>query len=183
MKKINITLYFIIVVLAFLTIFSELNSGTVSVLKYASIILTAGVPFIVNKLWKNKLNDGFILVWLIFIFSAHYLGVIDHFYSKYPGFDKFTHTISGFLSAYFALWILKSNKANNMSLNIIFIIAFSWMCAGLWETFEFTCDHLFHGDAQMVVATGVTDTMLDMIVAFLGSICFTIGYYFKNKCK
>ena len=55
------------------------------------------------------------------------------------------------------------------------------MCAGLWETFEFVCNILFGGDAQRVVATGVNDTMLDMIVAFIGASLFSLGYYLKEK--
>ena len=89
--------------------------------------------------------------------------------------------MSGVLTAYVGLLLVP--KKSNMWFNILFIIAFSWMCAGLWETFEFVCNILFGGDAQRVVATGVTDTMLDMIVAFIGASVFSFGYFVKNKVK
>ena len=63
----------------------------------------------------------------------------------------------------------------------MFILAFSAMCAFLWETFEFVCNILFGGDAQRVAETGVTDTMMDMIVAFIGASIFSLGYYIKEK--
>ena len=58
------------------------------------------------------------------------------------------------------------------------------MVASLWEIFEFTTDNLLGGDAQRVVATGVTDTMKDIICALLGSILFSFCYLYeclKNK--
>ena len=50
--------------------------------------------------------------------------------------------------------------------------------------FEFTANILFGGDAQKVASTGVTDTMMDIIVAFLGSVLYSIAYlFFNNKRK
>ncbi len=180
MKRINYLFYIVILVCAFTTIFTELDKGIVIILKDASIILTAGIPFIFNKIFNRKLSDGFIFVWLIFIFMAHYLGVIYEGYNKWPIYDKLTHTMSGFLTAYVALLFIPK-KSDKIWFNVLFMIAFSWMCAGLWETFEFVCNLLFGGDAQRVQATGVTDTMMDMIVAFMGASIFSIGYIKKNK--
>ena len=179
MKKINIVLLFITLVCSFFTIIGELDRGIVIVLKDSSIILTATLPFIVNKIFKDKLNDGIIFVWLIFIFLAHYMGVTLEFYNKWEGFDKVVHTFSGVLTAYAGMLFLP--KGGKTWFNILFIIAFSCLCAFAWETFEFVCNLLVGGDAQRVVETGVTDTMLDMIVAFIGAVLFSIGYYVKRK--
>lgn len=181
MKKINIGLFIITLVCSFFTIIGELDKGIVIILKDSSIVLTATLPYIVNKLFKVKLNDGVIFVWLIFIFLAHYMGVTAEFYNKWEGFDKVVHTFSGVLTAYVGMLFLP--KGVNIWFKILFIIAFSWMCAGLWETFEFVCNILFGGDAQRVAATGVTDTMLDMIVAFIGASLFSLGFYVKEKLK
>ncbi len=181
MKKINIGLLIITLVCSFFTIIGELDKGIVIILKDSSIVLTATLPYIVNKLFKVKLNDGVIFVWLIFIFLAHYMGVTAEFYNKWEGFDKVVHTFSGVLTAYVGMLFLP--KGVYIWFKILFIIAFSWMCAGLWETFEFVCNILFGGDAQRVAATGVTDTMLDMIVAFIGASLFSLGFYVKEKLK
>ena len=182
MKKVNISIIFITLLFSFITIFGELDKGVVVVLKDASIIITLLAPFIVNKIFNRKLSDGFIFVWLIFIFMAHYLGVIYEGYNKWAIYDKVTHTISGVLTAYVSLLFIPE-RSEKLWFNVLFIIAFSWMCAGLWETFEFVCDTFFNGDAQRVAATGVTDTMTDMLVAFAGASVFSFGYYIKNKCK
>lgn len=181
MKKINILLIIITLIFAGFTIFSELDKGLVIFLKDASIILTITLPYILNKVFKLNIRDGFIFIWIVFIFFAHYLGVIAEFYNKWYYFDKVVHTFSGILSSSVAIIILEKTKSKNLFLNILFILSFAWLCAGLWETFEFTCNALFGGDAQKVVETGVTDTMLDMIVAFIGSIFVSIYYYLKKK--
>ena len=181
MKKVNIILLIITLVCSFITIIGELDKGIVIILKDSSIILTATLPYIVNKLFKVKLNDGVIFVWLIFIFLAHYMGVTAEFYNKWEGFDKIVHTFSGILTAYVGMLLIP--KDNKIWFSILFIISFSWMCAGLWETFEFVCNILFGGDAQRVAETGVTDTMMDMIVAFIGSSAFCLEYFVKNKVK
>lgn len=181
MKKINIALLIITLVCSFLIIIRELDRGIVIVLKDSSILLTATLPYIINKLFKVKLNDGVIFVWLIFIFLAHYMGVIAEFYNKWEGFDKVVHTFSGVLTAYVGMLFLP--KINKIWFKILFIIAFSALCAFAWETFEFVCNLLVGGDAQRVAETGVTDTMLDMIVAFIGASIFSLGYYVKEKVK
>ena len=181
MKKINIFLIVVTVFLAFITVFSELDKGLVVVLKDSSIILTITLPYILNKCFKLSISDNLIFVWIVFIFLAHYMGVILELYNSWPYFDKVAHTFSGVLSACVALLIIERVKSKNILFNLLFIVSFTWICAGLWETFEFICNELFGGDAQRVVATGVTDTMLDMIVAFVGSIFVCFVYYFKEK--
>lgn len=181
MKILNILLIIITLVCSAFTIFSEIDQDIVIILKDSSIILTVMVPYIIQKIFKVKLNDGLITIWIIFIFLAHYLGVTAEFYNKWPLFDKITHTMSGILTSYIALVILNYQKTKNKVFNVLFLVSFSWLCAGMWEVFEFTCNYFFGGDAQRVVTTGVSDTMWDMIVAFLGSIAVSIWYILKSK--
>ncbi len=181
MKKINHLFIFVTLICSFITIFSEFDKGIVIILKDASIVLTLLFPYILNKLFKLDIGESLILIWIIFIFMAHYLGVICEFYNKWEMFDKVTHTFSGVLSSGVAVLILNKVKSKNILFNIIFILSFSLMCAALWEMFEFTCNALFGGDAQRVALTGVSDTMWDMIVAFFGSIFVSFFYYLKKE--
>lgn len=180
MKKINFTLIIITIILALITIVGELDRPLAIILKDLSVILTITAPYILEKLFKIKTPEGFKLIWIIFIFMAHYLGVICEFYNQWEGYDKVTHTISGLLSAYVAMIILNNQKIKSKAFKFIFIISFSALCAVCWEIFEFTCNILVGGDAQKVVETGVDDTMLDMIVALVGSIGFSL-YYISNQ--
>lgn len=181
MKKINYLLISITLICALFTIVNELDKGIVIILKDLSIFITILLPYIIQKVFKIKLKEGFITTWIIFIFMAHYMGVIKEYYNVWLLYDKVTHTMSGFLTAYIALLILENKKSKDILFNILFIISFTWLCAGMWEVFEFVCNILFGGDAQRVAETGVDDTMLDMIVAFLGSVVFSIYYYLREK--
>ncbi len=180
MKKINYLFICVTIVLAFLVIFSNLDKGIVIFLKDSSIILTLLIPYILNKLFKLNISEGFIFIWIVFIFLAHYLGVICNLYNSWEAFDKVTHTFSGVVSSGVAIIILNKNKYKKPLFNIIFILSFTTLCASLWEFFEFTCNALVGGDAQRVILTGVSDTMWDMIVAFLGSIFTCIIYCFEK---
>lgn len=181
MKKINIFFIILTIVLSFIVVFSELDRGIVIVLKDSSIIFTLVLPYIIKRLFKVNIGEGFIFVWILFIFLAHYMGVICEMYNKWYYFDKVTHTFSGVLSGCAGVVILSNVKVKSIGFKILFILSFTWLCAGLWEVFEFTCNALFGGDAQRVALTGVTDTMWDMIVAFIGSIFVCIFYYIKEK--
>lgn len=181
MKKINISLIIITAVLSIIKVLGELDEELVWILKDLSIILTVSLPYIIRKIFKINISEGLSFMYIIFIFMAHYLGVIEGFYNKVPGYDKLVHTLSGALTAYIAYLILKNKKINATLFNITFIIAFTFMIAGMWEMFEFICNIFFGGDAQKVIETGVDDTMWDMIVAFIGSGIFLIFITIKSK--
>lgn len=181
MKKLNYLLILLIISCSIFTVFSELDKGYVIILKDISIILTLTFPYILNKFFKLNISDYLIFIWIIFIFMAHYLGATLDFYNKWLLFDKITHFISGVLSGGVGALILEKEKSKGLLFNILFILSFTWFCAGIWEVFEFTCDFFFHGNAQKVLQTGVSDTMWDMIVAFIGSIIVSFVYYFRKK--
>ena len=176
MKKINKILILCLVIVSLFTVGLELDKGIVIILKDLSIVFTIFLPYIFEKIFKQKLAEGFKFIWIIFVFMAHYLGVICEFYNSWPFFDKITHMLSGILTAYIAMIILDGSKIKKKGFNVLFIICFSALCALTWEIFEFICNILVGGDAQKVLETGVDDTMLDMIVALIGSIFFSFWY-------
>ena len=181
MKKFNYLLIACILICAAVSVFFEIDRGVVIVLKDFSIVLTLTFPYILKRVFKVNISEYLIFIWIIFIFMAHYLGVTLELYDKWYMFDKVTHFMSGVLSASVGALILENVKCKKLFFNILFILSFTWFCAGMWEVFEFTCNYLFGGDAQKVVLTGVSDTMWDMIVAFFGSIIVCIVYYFRKK--
>jgi len=179
MKLINRFLVIFTILLSAFIIFGEFDRGIVIILKDSSIVLTLLFPYILKKLFKVDISDGVIFVWIIFIFLSHFLGVICELYNEWYYFDKVSHTFSGVLSGTVGVMVLDRLKIKKKWFGILFILSFTSMCAFLWEVFEFTCNALFGGDAQRVVATGVTDTMMDMIVAFVGSLFVCL--YYKKK--
>ena len=181
MRKTNQLLIIAVIILAvfhiilnFITDPSLYLNNKAIFLKDFSIVITIIAPYIVEKIFKYHIADGFKLVWIIFIFMAHYLGVILELYNTLLYYDKVVHTVSGILTAYVGMLILSHIKLKGNGFNILFIVSFSALCAVSWEIFEFVCNILVGGDAQKVIETGVDDTMLDMIVAIIGSIIYSI---------
>ena len=147
-----------------------------------SIILSISALYIVQKLFKININEKINFIYIVFIFMAHFLGVIVDLYTKVYWFDKFVHFTSGTISSLCAIYLLARNKCNkHILLNILFILSFSMLIASVWEVFEYLSSYYFNVDPQKVIITGVTDTMGDIIVALLGSILVCICYWFEHK--
>jgi len=180
-KKINITLILIAIIGSLYFVFTR-DNNIVLILKDISIIFSISALYIVQKIFKIKINEYINLVYIIFIFMAHFLGVICELYNYIYWFDKFVHFLSGIVTSFVAIYLLIIFKKNkNIFFDILFIIALTLMIASLWEVFEYLSSYYFDVDPQKVVITGVSDTMGDIIVSFLGSILVSISYYFENK--
>ena len=180
-KKINISLILIAIIGTLYFVFTR-DNNIVLILKDISIIVTISALYIIQKLFKIRINEVKNLIYIIFIFMAHFLGVICEFYNYIYWFDKFVHFLSGIVTAFVAIYLLvKFRKDKNMFFDILVIISLTLAVAAFWEIFEYLSSFYFHMDPQKVLTTGVSDTMGDIIVAFLGSVLVSISYYFENK--
>lgn len=158
------------------------DNNIVYVLKDISVILSISALYIIQKLFKIEINDNINFIYILFIFLAHFLGVIVDLYGKIYWYDKFVHFLSGIVSSLGAIYLLVKLKANkNILFNILFIISFTMLIASCWEIFEYTSSKLFGLDPQKVLTTGINDTMMDIVVALLGSLLVSISYYFEHK--
>ncbi len=180
-RKINILLILIAVIGSICIVINK-DQNFVLVLKDLSIIVTISALYLIQKIFKIKIDDGINFIYILFIFTAHFLGVTVELYNKIYWFDKFTHFLSGIVSAFGSIFIIvKSKKNGNLKFDILFIIAMTLMVASLWEMFEYTSSCLFDVDPQRVKLTGVSDTMQDIIVAFLGGVIVSVCYYFEHR--
>lgn len=180
-KKINILLCIIAIIGGLFIAFTK-DDSLVLILKDSSIIFTITGIYIIEKIFKIKINEYIKFIYILFIFMAHFVGVTLEVYNHVYWFDKFTHFVSGIATSLLAILILLKEKNNNKLLfNVLFILSFSMLIASSWEVFEFLASYYFKVDPQRVVLTGVTDTMGDIIVALLGSILVSISYYFEHK--
>lgn len=187
LKKINIGIIVLTIILNTiflgLTIFDKFESN---ILVCFSLYFIVFLPTIIRKLFKIKIASSIELAFLVFIFLAQLLGSVMHFYEFIFWYDSFVHFISGMLTALLALLLLllfKKYNSKSLGFNIIYMISITLMVASFWELFEFTADNLLGGDAQRVIATGVRDTMKDMICALLGCILVIIEYAYEQTTK
>lgn len=190
MKKLrlfNNILIVLSIVVDFTLLFKDLSSNTVSYslicISFMFIIL---LPKIFKFVFRFNMKSSIELLYLLFIILAQLFGCIFHWYSEIYWYDSFTHFISGMLTSFLAIIILKKlNHYNNKDIlfNIIFIVAITLMIASLWEVFEFSSDKILNGDTQKVLLTGVDDTMKDIICALGGSVLFIIYYIYDSFNK
>lgn len=185
MKKINDVLIFLVILISVCFAIKDFNIGAYDrLLGSLSITFVLFIPRIVRKLFKIKISDAMEFVYILFIFLAQFLGSVVNLYNTVWWYDLFMHFLSGILTSFLALEVLKwfnMYKEKNKIFNALFIISLSLMIAVLWEFSEFTGDSLFGMNVQHNMETGVKDTMQDMLVAFLGSIIVSVLYLIKTK--
>lgn len=150
-------------------------------------ILAMGVltlPFLLNyfaKRVKLKLPPGFILIGLVFILLAQYLGELKNFYQTLWWWDLLLHGAFGALAVLFALYILKSNlrsvdqisKTKFTVFLAILSICFSIAASALWELFEYLGDIIL---PVKMVKGGLEDSMTDLLIGAFCAILTALGY-------
>ncbi|MDD2469330.1 MAG: DUF2238 domain-containing protein [Bacilli bacterium] len=113
---------------------------------------------------------------LSFLFISAVLGSVVDLYDYIPLYDKITHFLSGIaVSWLFIIWVLRKNKDYNVC--ILRIMCFNAAIAAFWEVGEYLVDLVFNTNFQK----GLTDTMLDMIMAIIGGLLITLIYKWKRK--
>lgn len=185
MKKINNTLIFIFSLASICFFVKDLNIGANDrLLSDITVPLVFLLPRIFSKIFKFKITDNMEFVYVIFIILAHFVGSVVNLYNKVWWYDLFAHFLSGILTAILSLVImnfLKVYNDKNKLFNVIFVISFTLMIASLWEFLEYGADTFLKMNVQHSIETGVSDTMEDMLVAFLGSIIVSILYIIESK--
>jgi len=140
---------------------------------------TIAVPWLLNaahRLFRLKPSQQMNFIILLFTFIAYPLGGCLDFYRWFPGFDKIAHMLSGtFVSVLcIALYcLLKPGHRigkDDALLAAAFTFFGSMAVAGLWELGEYIVSGIVGMDLQRTAATGIRDTMNDMIVCMIGTL-------------
>lgn len=127
----------------------------------------------------------------ILIVIGGYLGGALAFYDQFAYWDTFCHTFFGIVSGAVFIYFIHLCHIEKMNLFALAILElfFTLGLAGIWELFEFACDCMFHTDFQKVVLSVEQgklpqwDTMMDMLVAFLGCIAHYVWYIIHRQIK
>lgn len=146
-----------------------------------SLIITIFIKFTTKK-FINIISSIFIFSILIFILFSSYLGSSFNFYALIDNYDDIMHFLSGILSVIFAYNVFLALNTNtnlifNRNVIILFVFCFNMTIAGLWEIFEFLADNFLGTNMQI---GGLSDTMFDMINAFIASLITITLYEFYN---
>ena len=141
------------------------------------------LPSVVEKRMRVTLPTEFEFVFVVFVFSAVFLGEAHDFYRMYWWWDVMLHTISGVNLGFMGFIILFSLYSGNKIkaspiVMAVFSFSFALALGALWEIYEFAMDGWFGLNMQK---SGLVDTMWDLIVDSLGAICAAVSGFFYIK--
>ena len=155
-------------------------------------IFAISLPSILTKKFKIQIPDKMYYLYLIFLYSAIFLGEIQDFYYVVPYWDTILHGLSGMMTGFigFSLIDILNNENEKVTLSPFFIAFFAFCFAiqvgVIWELYEFMSDGVFGTNMQkfklkdgtaLIGRSAVEDTMEDLIVDGIGAfIASTVGY-------
>lgn len=187
MKKINSLLIYVTSVVSLCIFFKDLGHTTIDrLLPSIAMVLVLFIPRILRKIFNLKINNTIELTYLLFVILAQFFGSVINLYNTVFWYDTFAHFLSGLLTTILAVIImcyLKAYDKKKIIFNAIYLLSFTLMIASLWEFLEFGMDNLLNLNTQHALDTGVDDTMIDMLVAFLGGLIITGLYIYEEKFK
>ena len=134
------------------------------------------IPATSEKLINVTIPDYMQITLALYVFFSMIMGKVYNLYEIIPIWDKLLHILSGVILSIIALRLLNTYKVCDgipPLLTGVIIFSFALAAGAVWEIYEYGLDVLFSLDAQRA-ATGVTDTMLDIICDAAGSLVFII---------
>ncbi|NNE39067.1 MAG: hypothetical protein HKN08_12235 [Gammaproteobacteria bacterium] len=156
------------------------------------IMFITFLPITLGKRFDIRIPHEFELLAIVFLYASLFLGEVHNYYDVYWWWDVVLHAGSGLLLGiigFLLVYVLNEKDDINLELTAGFMGLFAFVFAvalgALWEIFEFTMDTLFGMNMQKTMfndTSGLTDTMLDLIVDAVGAAIISIlGYgYFRT---
>lgn len=154
--------------------------------------------FIIRK-YKVKIPNNMYLLYLIFLYSAIFLGELRNLYNSVPYWDTVLHAFSGgMIGALGFSFVSLLNDEESMYLHLSpFFVAFFAFCFALalgviWEIYEYICDGVLQLNMQkfalefgeqLLGREALADTMEDLIVDAIGAFTLAIIGYISLKYK
>lgn len=157
------------------------------------ILIVLFSPIIFRRHLQVEIPAEFHLTAVIFTFAALYLGEVQQFYQKVWWWDIALHASAGLLMGILGfLLIYLLNESNRVDVHLtpgfiaFFAFTFAIMIGTVWEILEFSMDQIFGLNMQKPMlgdASGLTDTMWDMIVNAIGAIMISLMGWWYLKVK
>lgn len=159
----------------------------------ATIMTIVAAPFVFTLRLPINIPAEFSLLAVIFIFAALFLGEVRDYYERIWWWDIALHTTSGLLLGilgFLLVYVLNENRRVDLHMRPRFVALFAFLFAvamgAFWEIFEFGMDQLFGTTMQKPMLgdpSGLTDTMIDLIVDTLGALIISLFGWWHMKRK
>lgn len=155
------------------------------------------LPGIIERKISIQIPSNMMVLFILFIYAATFLGEVRSFYYTVPHFDTVLHTFSGGMIAALGFSIIAFlNNTDKIPVNLspLFVACFTFSFAlalgGMWEIYEFLADGILNTNMQkfaledgtgLIGRAAVTDTMKDIIVDAVGALVISIAGYISLK--
>lgn len=189
-----------VLVLSKLSYVSLVRDRSEYVLMFLQCLLgIAGVclPALLEKRHDFVIPSNMMILYVLFLYGAIFLGEVMAFYYRVPHWDTFLHTLSGaMLGALSYSVITFLNKSDGVPINMsplfvaFFAFCFSMTMGMLWEIYEYGMDVFFgtnmqkfllQGGAPLMGQAALVDTMKDLIVDAIGAFVMAVVGYISLK--
>ena len=152
----------------------------------STILLIPGI-WLARRMFRWK--GGWQIECYVYLFSflGWTLGGAGLVYDLVPHFDKLVHCLSGLFVSVLILALYRvlegHRKDENRATPCLFVFFGSMAVAGMFELCEFALAPVMGRDLQHVLETGVTDTMMDILVCMIGTIVYILLMLRASKGK
>lgn len=149
------------------------------------------LPGVLLRRFSIQIPSGMMVMYIIFLYCAVYLGEVRSFYYAVPRWDTYLHAFSGgMLGALGFSAVNFLNKTDRVKLTpafvAVFALCFAVMLGVVWEIYEFTIDgvmglnmqkYAVDGGELLVGRPALLDTMKDLITDIIGAgVMAVVGY-------
>ncbi|MEG0177902.1 hypothetical protein [Anaerorhabdus sp.] len=162
-------------------------------------IVAMVLPSIFEKQFKVIIPSYMLVLYVIFLYCAIFLGEVRSYYYTVNHWDTILHTFSGgMLGALGFSFVSLLNQSNKVPMNLsplfvaIFAFCFAVTMGVVWEIYEFTFDGILHlnmqkfmleNGTQLIGRAALADTMKDLIVDAAGALVVSIVGYISMKTQ
>jgi len=169
--------------------FIRVNNYDYHFLAAIALLGVSWLMVIASRIFNIKIPNVMYLVFYAFVILALMFGALLDFYTVFHWYDDFMHFSAGILLSILGIFIIvKLDNIGYLKFSVLltFMIFFVGFSTAIWEIIEFTIDTVFNLDVQRVAESGVTNTMLDIIMGLLGALVIVIlliidNAFYKNK--
>ena len=154
-------------------------------------------PGFLKRRANLNIPTSMLIVYVIFIYCAIYLGEVRNFYYRIPHWDTILHTFSGAAIGalgFSVVSLLNKLEKITFTLSPLFVALFAFCFAVtlgvIWEIYEFAMDYLLKTNMQkyaletgelLIGQTALKDTMKDLIVDATGAFVMSVIGYISLK--
>ena len=180
--------------------FERLNSDYVLMLVQCVLgMVVLLLPSVIARRLKIEIPSGMMILFVIFLYCAIYLGEVRSFYYHIQSWDTVLHWFSGaMIGALGFSFVALFNNSERIPVNLspFFVAAFAFCFAVtlgvFWEFYEYSFDGLLglnmqkfalEDGTQLVGRAALQDTMKDLVVDAVGAFAASLIGYISLKHK